>query len=133
MPAPITGEEIRALREKAHLSQAVFARDLNRTVGYVSQLERGAKRPTGELPSRSSRRANYSSPRRIALRAQVSRYFGTIDKAERSENLGRKTGAARLCILAHGFNYFAHDVGKSLPVEATIRHETVAGWRAPPV
>jgi len=44
---PITGEEIRALREKAHLSQAVFAHYLNLTVGYVSQLERGAKRPTG--------------------------------------------------------------------------------------
>ena len=45
--APITGEEIRALREQAHLSQAVFARYLNLTVGYVSQLERGAKRPAG--------------------------------------------------------------------------------------
>jgi putative transcriptional regulator len=44
---PITGEEIRALREKAHLSQAVFSRHLNLTVGYVSKLERGAKRPTG--------------------------------------------------------------------------------------
>lgn len=44
---PITGEEIRSLREHAHLSQAVFARYLNLTVGYVSQLERGAKRPTG--------------------------------------------------------------------------------------
>jgi putative transcriptional regulator len=44
---PITGEEIRALRERAHLSQAVFARYLNLTVGYVSQLERGAKRPSG--------------------------------------------------------------------------------------
>lgn len=29
------------------MSQAVFARHLNLTVGYVSQLERGAKRPTG--------------------------------------------------------------------------------------
>ena len=46
-PAPIAPEEIRALRERAHLSQAVFARYLNLTVGYVSQLERGAKRPTG--------------------------------------------------------------------------------------
>ncbi|RNJ48751.1 helix-turn-helix domain-containing protein [Methylocystis hirsuta] len=46
-PAPITGEEIRSLREKARLSQAVFARYLNLTVGYVSQLERGAKRPSG--------------------------------------------------------------------------------------
>ena len=46
-PAPLSGEEIRALRERAHMSQAVFARHLNLTVGYVSQLERGAKRATG--------------------------------------------------------------------------------------
>jgi putative transcriptional regulator len=45
--APLTGEEIRALREQAHMSQAVFARYLNLSVGFVSQLERGAKRPTG--------------------------------------------------------------------------------------
>src|ERR1700756_1752650 len=44
---PITGDEIRSLRERAHLSQAVFAKYLNLTVGYVSQLERGAKRPSG--------------------------------------------------------------------------------------
>jgi putative transcriptional regulator len=44
---PITGDEIRALRESAHLSQAVLARYLGLTVGYVSQLERGTKRPTG--------------------------------------------------------------------------------------
>lgn len=44
---PISGDEIRKLREDAHLSQAVFARCLNLTTGYVSQLERGAKRPTG--------------------------------------------------------------------------------------
>src|ERR1700731_3277278 len=44
---PLTGEDIRALRERARLSQAVFARLLNLTVGYVSQLERGAKRPSG--------------------------------------------------------------------------------------
>jgi len=44
---PITGEEIRTLRERAHLSQAVFARYLNLTVGYVSQLERGTKQPKG--------------------------------------------------------------------------------------
>ncbi len=42
-----SGEEIRAIREQAHMSQAVFARHLNLTVGYISQLERGAKRPTG--------------------------------------------------------------------------------------
>jgi putative transcriptional regulator len=44
---PISGEEIRAVRERAHLSQAVFARYLNLTVGYVSQLERGIKQPKG--------------------------------------------------------------------------------------
>jgi len=48
-PASVTftGPEIKALRERARLSQAVFARYLNLTVGYVSQLERGAKRPSG--------------------------------------------------------------------------------------
>ena len=44
---PLSGEEIRAMREQAHMSQAVFAKHLNLTVGYVSQLERGAKRPSG--------------------------------------------------------------------------------------
>ena len=44
---PLTGKDIRMMREQAHLSQAVFAHYLNLTVGYVSQLERGAKRPTG--------------------------------------------------------------------------------------
>jgi len=44
---PLTGDDIRAIREHARMSQAVFAQYLNLTVGYVSQLERGAKRPTG--------------------------------------------------------------------------------------
>ena len=44
---PISGEEIRTLRERAHLSQAAFARYLNLTVGYISQLERGTKQPKG--------------------------------------------------------------------------------------
>ena len=44
---PMTGARIRKLRERAKMSQAVFARYLNLTVGYVSQLERGTKRPTG--------------------------------------------------------------------------------------
>jgi len=43
----LSGAEIRALRESTRMSQAVFARHLNLTPGYVSQLERGAKRPTG--------------------------------------------------------------------------------------
>eukprot|EP01042_Synura_sphagnicola_P016992 gene16992-21482_t len=44
---PISGDEIRQVRENAHLSQAVFARYLNVSTGYVSQLERGTKMPTG--------------------------------------------------------------------------------------
>lgn len=44
---PLTGKDVRAIREQARMSQAVFAHHLNVTVGYVSQLERGAKRPTG--------------------------------------------------------------------------------------
>jgi len=39
--APVSGEDIRTLRESANLSQAAFARYLNLTAGYVSQLERG--------------------------------------------------------------------------------------------
>jgi putative transcriptional regulator len=44
---PLTPNDIRSLRERARMSQAVFARHLNVTSGYVSQLERGAKHPTG--------------------------------------------------------------------------------------
>jgi len=39
--------EIRSMRERAKMSQSVFAHHLNVTTGYVSQLERGAKHPTG--------------------------------------------------------------------------------------
>lgn len=46
---PISAEEIRAIREKEHLSQAVFANALNLTVGYISQLERGLKHPSGAV------------------------------------------------------------------------------------
>src|SRR5882672_6041198 len=45
--APVTAQQIRTMRTRARMSQAVFARHLNLTVGYVSQLERGAKQPTG--------------------------------------------------------------------------------------
>lgn len=44
---PVTAEQIRRMRQRARMSQAVFARHLNLTVGYISQLERGAKQPTG--------------------------------------------------------------------------------------
>ncbi len=45
--AELTGDEIRAIREKARLSQAVFAHHLKLTVGHVSKLERGAERAKG--------------------------------------------------------------------------------------
>lgn len=45
--APINGDEIRSLREQANMSQAAFARSLNLSAGYISQLERGTKQPKG--------------------------------------------------------------------------------------
>jgi putative transcriptional regulator len=46
-PQPLTPDEIRHVREHANMSQAVFALILNVTTGYISQIERGVKRPTG--------------------------------------------------------------------------------------
>lgn len=43
----ITPEEIRAIREKEHLSQPVFARYLNVSKNLVSDWERGVKKPGG--------------------------------------------------------------------------------------
>lgn len=43
----LTGDDIRLMREKSHMSQAVFAHYLNVTADYLSKLERGVKRPTG--------------------------------------------------------------------------------------
>lgn len=44
---PVSADEIRTIRERARMSQAVFARQLGVTTGYVSKLECGAKHPTG--------------------------------------------------------------------------------------
>jgi putative transcriptional regulator len=46
IPVP-SGDDIKAMRQKANLSQAVFARRLQLTAGYISQLERGVKKPSG--------------------------------------------------------------------------------------
>lgn len=46
---PITSDEIRSIREREHISQAVFANYLNLTVGYISQLERGLRQPSGAV------------------------------------------------------------------------------------
>ncbi|WP_290649139.1 helix-turn-helix domain-containing protein [Aquisalimonas sp.] len=42
---PTTKEQIRALRERESVSQAVFARHLNVATDLVSQWERGDKKP----------------------------------------------------------------------------------------
>lgn len=44
---PMSCDDIRTLREDAHVSQAVFANCLNVTVGYISKLERGEREPSG--------------------------------------------------------------------------------------
>ncbi len=44
---PLKPKEIRALRLREGASQAVFARYLNVTTGFVSQWDRGEKHPQG--------------------------------------------------------------------------------------
>ena len=44
---PMSAADIRALRGRERVSQAVFARYLNVTTGLVSQWERGEKHPAG--------------------------------------------------------------------------------------
>ena len=44
---PMTATDIRALRARERVSQAVFARHLNVTTGLISQWERGEKHPAG--------------------------------------------------------------------------------------
>jgi len=46
-PQPLTPEEIKALRERHHLSQPVFARYLNTSEGTVEKWETGVNRPSG--------------------------------------------------------------------------------------
>jgi putative transcriptional regulator len=46
---PLSGPEIRALRERANVSQAFLAKYLNLTPAHLSKLERGAVHPTGAL------------------------------------------------------------------------------------
>ncbi|OGT78254.1 MAG: transcriptional regulator [Gammaproteobacteria bacterium RIFCSPLOWO2_02_FULL_56_15] len=44
---PMQPAEIRALRRREHVSQAVFAMHLNVSKGVISQWERGKKHPAG--------------------------------------------------------------------------------------
>ncbi|MCW5963542.1 MAG: DNA-binding transcriptional regulator [Bryobacterales bacterium] len=45
--SPLTAREIKALREREHVSQAIFAHYLNVTTSLVSKWERGEKKPSG--------------------------------------------------------------------------------------
>jgi putative transcriptional regulator len=45
--SPLEAEEIKALRTREKMSQAVFARHLNVTPSLVSKWERGEKHPSG--------------------------------------------------------------------------------------
>lgn len=47
MPAEFDAADIKALREKNHVSQPVFARYLNTSESTVQKWETGAKRPSG--------------------------------------------------------------------------------------
>ena len=44
---PLSPNQIKALREREHVSQTVFANYLNVTPNLVSKWERGEKRPSG--------------------------------------------------------------------------------------
>ena len=44
---PLKPKDIRAIREREHVSQSVFANYLNVTTSLVSKWERGEKRPSG--------------------------------------------------------------------------------------
>lgn len=44
---PLSAAQIRAIRERERVSQAVFARHLNVTTGLASQWERDEKHPAG--------------------------------------------------------------------------------------
>lgn len=44
---PLTPKQIKALRQREHVSQTVFANYLNVTSNLVSKWERGEKRPSG--------------------------------------------------------------------------------------
>lgn len=47
VPQKFAPDEIKALREKSHVSQPVFARYLNTSESTVQKWESGAKRPSG--------------------------------------------------------------------------------------
>ena len=69
-PAELTGEDIKALREQANLSQAVFASYLKLTVGYVPGSNAARK-------ARKDRRSSCS----MSSAARALRRFFDCDKS----------------------------------------------------
>lgn len=47
VPDPLEPRQIKRIRERVNVSQAVFARRLNTSESTVEKWERGAKRPSG--------------------------------------------------------------------------------------
>lgn len=47
VPTPLDPRQIKQIRERAHVSQPVFARHLNTSESTVEKWETGAKRPSG--------------------------------------------------------------------------------------
>lgn len=47
VPSPFNAKQIKALRERNHVSQPVFARHLNTSESTVQKWESGAKKPSG--------------------------------------------------------------------------------------
>ena len=47
VPAPLAPRQIKALRERYHVSQPIFARYLNTSESTVEKWEAGAKKPSG--------------------------------------------------------------------------------------
>ena len=45
--SPLTAKQIKSIREREHVSQAIFANYLNVTTSLVSKWERGEKKPSG--------------------------------------------------------------------------------------
>jgi transcriptional regulator with XRE-family HTH domain len=89
------------MRERAQLSQAVFARHLNLTVGYVAQLERRAKQPTGATffeTRNSTFRCIYAMMQVIARFAERNCLLKTLYRTDHSMK-GRQAQHARMSFL----------------------------------
>src|SRR5260370_30191991 len=89
---PLKPAEIKAIREREHVSKTVFANYLNVTSSLVSKWESGEKRPSGPRSScyRWSRRMGLpplhrrSPSTQIPLTVSQKRRHGRVIEADRS-------------------------------------------------